>query len=60
MQILKFLAGFAALLAVIPLFIWGATGSWRHGLWALRQYLRAMAWVCVPVLLVVAISGFTG
>ena len=27
-----------ALVAIVPLMVWGGTGSWRHALHALRQY----------------------
>lgn len=26
--------------AIVPLYVWGATGDWRHALTALRQYLK--------------------
>lgn len=27
-----------AMIAIVPLMVWGGTGSWRHALHALRQY----------------------
>ncbi len=48
---LKTAAIIAAMVAIIPLSIWAATGNWRHGLHALREYLTAMAVIVVPVLL---------
>jgi hypothetical protein len=27
-----------AMFAIVPLMVWGGTGSWRHALHALRQY----------------------
>lgn len=28
------------MVSIIPLYVWGATGDWRHALTALRQYLK--------------------
>jgi hypothetical protein len=53
-QFLKVLAACAALVLLVPLFVWGATGSWRHALHALREYGVAMSVICVPVLLFVS------
>lgn len=39
---LKTLAAIAAMSMVIPLWIWGATGSWRHGLHAWKQWAKIM------------------
>jgi hypothetical protein len=36
----------AALVALVPLYVWGATGNWRHAVHALREYGKAMA---VPI-----------
>lgn len=30
----------AGMFSIVPLYIWGATGDWRHALTALRQYLK--------------------
>jgi hypothetical protein len=32
----------AAMIGLVPLWIWGATGSWRHALYALKQYSRIL------------------
>lgn len=34
------LAVCAVLFAIVPLMVWGGTGSWRHALHALRVYLQ--------------------
>ena len=52
-QALKVFAACAGLVLLVPLFVWVATGNWRHALHALREYGIAMAWMCVPVLLFV-------
>jgi hypothetical protein len=31
-----------AMFAIVPLMIWGGTGSWRHALHALRSFLGIM------------------
>jgi hypothetical protein len=31
-----------AMFAIVPLYIWGATGDWRHAITAARQYLKIM------------------
>lgn len=43
-----------ALAAIVPLFVLGATGSWRHAMHALREYGVAMALLIVPTALVAA------
>jgi hypothetical protein len=53
LQALKVFAACAGLILLVPLFVWGATGNWRHALHALREYGIAMAVICVPVLLFV-------
>ena len=32
----------AALFAIVPLMVWGGTGSWRHALHAFKSYLQIM------------------
>ena len=32
----------ACLFAIVPLMVWGGTGSWRHAVHALKQYLQIM------------------
>jgi hypothetical protein len=44
----------AAMFALVPVFVWGATGSWRHAMFALREYWVAMACIWVPTLSMVA------
>lgn len=39
---IKFLGTLAALVSVVPLAIWAMSGSWRHALFALKQYLLIM------------------
>lgn len=33
----------AAMIAIVPLMVWGGTGDWRHALLALRQYAKILA-----------------
>lgn len=33
----------AAMIGLVPLWIWGATASWRHALYALKQYGSILA-----------------
>lgn len=40
-------ATIAALFAIVPLMVWGGTGSWRHALHALKVYLQIMAGLAV-------------
>lgn len=30
------------MIGIVPLWIWGATGSWRHALYALKQYSKIL------------------
>jgi hypothetical protein len=30
------------MLLIVPLYVWGATGDWRHAITAARQYLKIM------------------
>lgn len=41
------LATIAALFAIVPLMVWGGTGSWRHALHALKVYLQIMGGLAV-------------
>ena len=52
---LKTAAVIAALVTLIPLAVWAGSGSWRHGLHALRQFGVAMGVIVVPVLALVGI-----
>ncbi len=38
-QWLATIGGCAALFSIVPLMVWGGTGSWRRALSALREYL---------------------
>lgn len=58
-QALKVFAACAGLVLLVPLFVWGATGNWRHALHALREYAIAMSVLCVPVLLFVGCQMLT-
>lgn len=42
-EFLLTLAACGALFLIVPLMIWGNTGSWRHALHALKVYLQIMA-----------------
>lgn len=55
-KFLLFVLYLAGMLSIIPLAIWGMTGSLRQGLYALRSYLFCMAVLVVPVLLFVGIT----
>ena len=37
-----------AMFAIVPLYVWGATGDWRYALTAARQYLKI---ICAFVLI---------
>lgn len=52
---LKTAAVIAAMVAIIPLAVWAGSGSWRHGLHALREYCMVMAAIVVPVLALAAL-----
>lgn len=40
---LKTVVVLAAIFSIVPLMVLGATGSWRHAWFALRQYLSVLA-----------------
>ena len=52
-QIFATVVPIAALLAIVPLYVWGASGSWRQALRACREYLMVMG-------LIVGIGGGLG
>lgn len=54
---LKTAAVIAAMVAIIPLAVWAGSGSWRHGVHALKAYLTAMGWIVVPVVVVALIAS---
>lgn len=54
---LKLLGIIACMTAVVPLMIWGMSGSLKAGLQAWRAYLIAMGWLCVPVLALAVITS---
>lgn len=37
----------AAMIAIVPLMIWGGTGSWKHAMHALRSYLGILGGLAV-------------
>ena len=37
----------AALLSIVPLMVWGGSGSWRHALHALKVYLQILGGLVV-------------
>jgi hypothetical protein len=43
-----------AIVSLVPLFVLGATGSWRHAAHALREYGVAMTCIVVPTVIVAA------
>lgn len=53
---LKTVLALAVMVSIIPLAVWGGSGSWRAGLRALKEYLLVAACFFVPVLAVTAIS----
>jgi hypothetical protein len=46
-QFLKVIAVIAALSLTIPLWIWGTTGSLRHGLHAWKQWAKIMSFIAL-------------
>ena len=51
-QWLMFLGVMAAGVSIIPLMVWGGSGSWRRALQALREYLAIMGTLVAVVGLV--------
>ena len=41
-QIFTTVVPIVALMAIVPLYVWGASGSWRQALRACREYLMIM------------------
>lgn len=54
---LKLLGIIAGMTAIVPLMIWGMTGSLKSGLQAWRAYLVAMGWLCVPVIVLAVLTS---
>lgn len=52
MTALKTILACLALVALVPLIVWAGSGSWRHGLHALKEYGKAMAWLTLPAVVV--------
>jgi hypothetical protein len=50
------IAAVAGLVLLVPLCIWGATGSWRNALHGLIEYVLAMAVLTVPALLLALLA----
>lgn len=44
---LKTVAVIAVMVLIIPLSVWAGSGNWRHGLHALKAYLRIMAFFVI-------------
>ena len=40
---------------IVPLWTWGASGSWRHAVHALRWYWIVMGCIAVPGLIVAGV-----
>lgn len=59
MVVFQVVAAIAALVLLVPLFVWASTGRWRHAVHALREYLETMAFIVVPVLLLVGFQLLT-
>lgn len=55
-KFLLFVLSLAGMLSIIPLAIWGMTGSLKQGLQALGSYLFCMGVLVVPVVLFVGIT----
>lgn len=53
---LKTMAAIGIMTLIVPLYIWGATGSWRQAVHALKWYWICMAIICVPGLVVAGIT----
>ncbi len=57
------LAACAAMFAIVPLMVWGGTGSWRRALEALRQYLGVLGLLALAgggLGLLMALAEFIG
>ncbi|WP_439587487.1 hypothetical protein [Hydrogenophaga sp.] len=54
---LKAAAVIACMVAIIPLAVWAGSGRFSHGLHALKQFLIAMGWLVVPVVVVALIAS---
>jgi len=52
----KTIAAVAAMVSIIPLSVWAGSGSWRHGLKALKEYLVAMSVIVVPAVVIAGIG----
>lgn len=53
----KLLAIIAGMTSIIPLLTWGMSGSWKAGLYAWKRYAIAMAWLCIPVLVLAGLTS---
>lgn len=60
LQVLALAATLAAMFAIVPLMVWGGTGSWRRAVQALRQYLGVMLLLSVGAVvgLLMALAEF--
>lgn len=53
MLVLKFALAALGMTLIIPLAVWGATGSFKHAMFAWKQYMTIMALIAAPA----AIAG---
>lgn len=53
MTALKFALAALGMTLIIPLAVWGATGSFKHAMFAWKKYLTIMALIAAPA----AITG---
>ena len=62
---LKLFAAIAGMSAIIPLMVWGGSGSWRHGLHAWKSWAKVMgAFLTIGggfgILAILNEAGFSG
>ncbi len=53
---LKTIAVIFCMTLIIPIMVWGGSGSWRYALHALKWYWICMGVIAVPALLLAAIT----
>ncbi len=46
-KLLLFVGAVGAMIAIIPLMVWGGTGDWRRAVEALKSYLSIAFWAVV-------------
>lgn len=57
---LKTVVVIAAMILIIPLAVWAGSGNWRHGLFALKAYLRIMGCITGAGLVLAAVFWLAG